>query len=346
MMSIRLLLVFVTVALSGCTASTSPTEVVPSNQLDQATLAVMEQMDREKAPADIAGQIDAQRAFYGEWNDRRLEEMRQVFSTTERRATIGGVPVDIAEPSEGVAPRNENRVLINVHGGAFMWGAGSGALVESIPIAATMGIRVVAVDYRLAPENRYPAVSEDVTAVYSALLEDYPAANIGIYGCSAGGIATAQSVAWMARQALPRPGAIGTFCGTGAPYSGDSRRLDALFESGAMANQAELPRTLTNPYMETVPASDCAAYPLTCEGDIAKMPPTLLLAGSRDFAASALTLAHRRLAAAGVSSRLFLFDGLPHAFFMWPQMPESREVYRIVAEFFDQELGTEAKQKP
>ena len=98
--------------------------------------------------------------------------------------------------------------------------------------------------------------------------------------------------------------------------------------------------------METVPPSDCAAYPLTCEGDIAKMPPTLLLAGSRDFAASALTLAHRRLAAAGVSSRLFLFDGLPHAFFMWPQMPESREVYRIVAEFYDEELGTEAKQKP
>ena len=346
MMSIRLLLVFATVALSGCTASTSPTEVVPSNQLDQATLAVMEQMDREKAPADIAGRIDAQRAFYGEWNDRRLEEMRQVFSTTDRRVTIGGVPVDIVEPSEGVAPRNENRVLINVHGGAFMWGAGSGALVESIPIAATMGIRVVAVDYRLAPENRYPAVSEDVTAVYSALLEDYPAANIGIYGCSAGGIATAQSVAWMARQGLPRPGAIGTFCGTGAPYSGDSRRLDALFESGAMANQAELPATLTNPYMEAVPASDCAAYPLTCEGDIAKMPPTLLLAGSRDFAASALTLAHRRLAASGVSSRLFLFDGLPHAFFMWPQMPESREVYRIVAEFYDEELGTEAKQKP
>ena len=345
-MWIRLIIPLAALLMSGCSVSNLPTRVPPSNQLDQTTLAVMAQMDREKAPGDIAGRIGAQRAFYGAWNDRRLGEMRQVFNTTERRTMIGGVAVDIVEPSGGIAPRNENRVLINVHGGAFMWGAGSGALVESIPIAATMGIRVVAVDYRLAPENRYPAVSEDVTAVYSALLEDYPAANIGIYGCSAGGIATAQSVAWMARQGFPRPGAIGTFCGTGAPYSGDSRRLDALFESGAMANQAELPRTLTNSYMETVPASDCAAYPLTCEGDIAKMPPTLLLAGSRDFAASALTLAHRRLAAAGVSSRLFLFDGLPHAFFMWPQIPESREVYRIVAEFFDQELGTEVKQEP
>ena len=219
-MSIRLLVPLAALLMSGCTGANLPTRVTPSNQLDQTTLAVMAQMDRENAPANIAGQIDAQRAFYGAWNDRRLGEMRQTFSTTERRAQIGGVAVDIVEPSGGVAPRNVNRVLINVHGGAFMWGAGSGALVESVPIAATMGIRVVAVDYRLAPEHRYPAVSEDVTAVYSALLADYPAANIGIYGCSAGGIATAQSVAWMARQGLPRPGAIGTFCGRARPIPG------------------------------------------------------------------------------------------------------------------------------
>lgn len=342
MMSIRLSLLFAGLLMSGCSSSKEKW-IPPSNQINQTTLAVLAQMDREKAPSSVAGKIDAQRAFYGEWNDRRLAEMRQIFSTSEMRAVLGGIEVDIVEPSGGVTPRNENRVLINVHGGAFMWGARSGALVESIPIAATMGIRVVAVDYRLAPENHYPAVSEDVAAVYKALLEEYPPANIGIYGCSAGGIATAQSVAWMARRGLPRPAAVGTFCGTGAPYSGDSRRLDALFEGGAVAAQTELPRVLTNPYMENVPPTDCAAYPLTCEGELASMPPTLLLAGSRDFAASALTLAHRRLAGAGVRSRLFLFDGLPHAFFMWPQMPESREVYRIVAHFFDEELGTEVK---
>ena len=60
--------------------------------------------------------------------------------------------------------RHENRVLINVHGGAFM-GAGSAALVESISIATTMGIRVVAVAYRLASENCYSAVWIDFTAV-------------------------------------------------------------------------------------------------------------------------------------------------------------------------------------
>ncbi|WP_260583064.1 alpha/beta hydrolase [Sphingopyxis sp. PET50] len=89
-------------------------------------------------------------------------------------------------------------------------------------------------------------------------------------------------------------------------------------------------------------AGDGAAYPLTSEAETKAMPPTLLLAGGRDFAVSALTLAHRRLAAAGVDSELYLFDGLPHAFFVWPDMPESMEAYRLISSFFDRHLGRNA----
>ncbi len=99
-----------------------------------------------------------------------------------------------------------------------------------------------------------------------------------------------------------------------------------------------LPATLPTPYMEGVPADDAAAYPLMSEAEIRAMPPTLLLAGGRDFAVSALTLAHRRLARAGVDSDLQLFDGLPHAFFMWPDMPESAEAFQLIAQFFDRHL--------
>ena len=86
-------------------------------------------------------------------------------------------------------------------------------------------------------------------------------------------------------------------------------------------------------------ASDPLAYPLASPDETRAMPPTLLLAGGRDFAVGALTLAHRRLAAAGVESDLQLFDGLPHAFFMWPDMPESTEAYATIARFFDTHLG-------
>ena len=343
---IRPLLLSLSLLPAAAIAQDSPPPVaVPafslpaSNQLSAEARQVLVRMKASTAPADIAGNVTKQRAFYGKWNDDRLAEMRRHFRTTEKRGTMGGVTVDTVDPAAGIAPANRMRVLINVHGGAFMWGSGSGALVEAVPIAATMGIRVVTVDYRLAPEHRYPAASQDVTAVYRELLKTYRPENIGIYGCSAGGAITAQATAWIARQGLPRPGAIGTFCGTGAPYSGDSPFLaSATWDAKPLAVPA-LPTVLPVSYMAGVPATDTLAYPMIDPATIRAMPPTLLLAGGRDFAVGALTLAHRRLASAGVESELQLFDGLPHAFFMWPDMPESTEAFTIISRFFDRHLG-------
>ncbi|WP_423606749.1 alpha/beta hydrolase [Sphingomonas sp. MS122] len=310
----------------------------PSDQLSEEARTVLLRMRAARAP-DLEGDIGKQRAFYQKYNDDRLAEMRRHFRTSEEHASLGGVAVDIVTPDAGISPRNKDRVLINVHGGAFMWGSGSGALVEAIPIAAIARIKVVTVDYRLTPEHRYPAASEDVTAVYRALLKQYRPENIGLYGCSAGGIITAQSVAWIRKQRLPRPGAIGTFCGTAAAFGGDSAYLAGPIAEGTAPPAGPLPQRLPTAYMAGITADDAAAYPLLSQAELSRFPPTLLLAGSRDFAASALTLAHRRLTQAGVPSQLFLFDGLPHAFFVWPDMPESMEAYRIIARFFDQHLG-------
>ena len=138
-------------------------------------------------PQPDVSDIAKARAFYGKYNDDRLAEMRRTFAFDTVHTSLGGVQVDVVTPKSGILPKNQHRVLINVHGGGFMWGAGSGAIVEAAPIAATGRIKVVTVDYRLAPENKYPAASEDVAAVYAALLKSYPAKNIGIYGCSAAG---------------------------------------------------------------------------------------------------------------------------------------------------------------
>ena len=53
-------------------------------------------------------------------------------------------------------------------------------------------------------------------------------------------------------------------------------------------------------------------------------------------AASSLTLAHRKLTAVGCDSRLFLFDGLWHAFFADPELPESLEAYDLICRFFSE----------
>jgi acetyl esterase/lipase len=312
-------------------------ELPPSSYASTQARDVQQHSNDNPDPA-FGNDIEAARTFYGRFNDERLGEMRRRYTVDTKREKLGGGVVERVLPVAGVAAANRRRVLINVHGGAFMWGSGSGALVEAIPIAAAGGIEVVAVDYRLAPEHRFPAASEDVAAVYRALLKNYPAANIGIYGCSAGGIITAQSIAWFDVHSLPLPGAIGTFCGTGASYGGDSAVLAAPF-NGKAPDTSAATDTLPSVYMKGAKATDPLAYPITSPSLLANFPPTLHLAGNRDFAASILTLMHRKLLSAGVASELILFDGLGHAFFMRPDLPESQEAYALIWQFFDRRLG-------
>ena len=316
-------------------ATTLPFSAFASPEAKAAFVAERERIAREPPPplTDMA----AVRRYWGAYNDAKLAEMRRAYRTAHRRETIGGVAVDVVTPADGVPAANRARVLINLHGGAFMWGAGSGALVEAIPIAAVGGFKVVTVDYRLAPEHRYPAASEDVEAVYRALLKDYAAENIGIYGCSAGGALTAQATAWIVDKGLPRPGAIGTFCGTGLPFGGDSAILGQLAVGAAPMDASAAGVAL--PYLSGVPLTDARAFPGNAPAMLAKFPPTLLLAGTRDFAVSALSTMDRRLRAAEVPTQLVLFDGLGHAFFMSPKLPEAREAFATIARFFDRHLG-------
>src|ERR1700761_6911582 len=120
--------------------------------------------------------------------------------------TIAGVYADVVTPKDGIAPRNKNRILINVHGGPFCSGAPTESPCESLPIAALGKIKIVSLDYREGPEYKFPAASEDVAAVYRELLKRYKPKNIGIYGCSAGGTLTAEAVAWFEKEKLPLAG--------------------------------------------------------------------------------------------------------------------------------------------
>ena len=144
-----------------------------------------------------------------------VAQWRKLYPVDIRPEMIGGVLTDVITPENG--PVSKTRILINLHGGGFMLGARYGGQSESIPMSGVGHVKVVTVDYRQGPENHFPAASEDVAAVYKALLKTYKASNIGIYGCSSGGLLAAQSVAWIQAHGLPTPGALGIFCAGAMP---------------------------------------------------------------------------------------------------------------------------------
>ncbi|MBN8842253.1 MAG: alpha/beta hydrolase fold domain-containing protein [Sphingomonadales bacterium] len=287
-------------------------------------------LQESATPSDIA----AARPFFRDYNQRLLDKARAKYAVEIIERSVAGVTVYDVAPTGGAA---DAPVLICLHGGAFMWGEGPGALLEAVPITAVARMRVLAVDYRLAPEHVYPAAVEDVVAVYRAVIETADPAKVGLYGCSAGAVLTTQAVARLLRDGQAKPGAIGIFHGAPVPFAGDAALAQQLFDP--RAGGAAAPRIEELPYFQGADLADPLVLAAEHPELLAHFPPSLLISATRDFAASAVSVMHRRLLAAGVDARFVLFDGLWHAHHMDVDLPESVETYAIIADFFRRQLG-------
>lgn len=266
-----------------------------------------------------------------------IEKHRARYPVTIEPETIAGVAAEIFVPTRGIAAENQRRILINLHGGAFVAGARWASQIESIPIAAVGQIKIVGIDYRLAPEHRFPAGSQDVAAVYRELLKTFDPRNIGIYGCSAGALLTAQALAWFQKEGLPTPGAAGMLCAAASYWGeGDSGHFYAALSGSALS---QIVSTRENPYLKDADPNDPLAFPARSPEVLSKFPPALLISSTRDLALSSVVHTHGCLIEQGVKADLHVWDGLDHAFHYYPDLPQSRRLYDIVAGFFDTHLS-------
>jgi acetyl esterase/lipase len=84
-------------------------------------------------------------------------------------------------------------------------------------------------------------------------------------------------------------------------------------------------------------------WPSASPAVLAKFPPTLFISGTRSADMSGATRSEIELVKAGVDARLFLWDGMEHGFFMNPDLPESREAYQIMWNFFKEQMDKAAR---
>lgn len=281
----------------------------------------------------------------------KVERAKRQYPVRIERQSIGGVSVHVVTPESGVARENKHRVLINLHGGAFIAGAGGlHGIAESIPVSSMGRFRVLTVDYRIGPEHKFPAASEDVAAVYKELLHQHDAREIGIYGCSAGGTLSAMAVSWFQKEKLPVPGAIAMLSAAAfgnfySPRSVGSWSGDSVYVARALSNAPLSPKDNQQPprdwYLSEAEPSDPLVAPALWPTVLEKFPPTLLITGTRAHDLSAATQTHRELVKAGVQADLHLWDGMGHCFFLDADLPESREAYDVLVKFFKRHLSPE-----
>jgi epsilon-lactone hydrolase len=301
--------------------------------------------------------VPARNASSSEWKrfieandallDQPLELAHELYPVDMDDVKLAGVRVGIVTPKGGIAPENMHRVLINLHGGGFVYNHGlSFGQLESLPVASLGRIKVITIDYRQSPNYQYPAATEDVEAVYRQLLLEYDSDSIGIYGSSAGGDLTAQAVAWFQDKGLPPPGAIGicSYAPGVAPWpwgmKGDSRQWLWGYEQSSELLDAD--RAFMQPlywYMQNADTRDTRAFPGSSDGVLAKFPPTLLLVGTREYWFSAATVAHAKFLKLSVESSLYVMEAAPHgAHVIAVGTPEARDANAYIGRWFNRNL--------
>ena len=123
---------------------------------------------------------------------------------TERTVLGGSVPA-LRVRVAGAAP---SATLVHFHGGCYAIGSPETSLNLVANLARRTGAEVVSVDYRLAPEHRYPAAVDDALTAYRALLDDGgDPAQIAVAGESAGAGLAMATLLGARRAGLPQPAA-------------------------------------------------------------------------------------------------------------------------------------------
>lgn len=271
-----------------------------------------------------------------------LARQRELFAVERAETTIGGVHAYVYTPRDGIAAENRDRVLVDLHGGGFRECWPACAELESLPVAALGRIKVVSLDYRQGPEHRHPAASEDVAAAYRDLLKSYRAENIGIYGCSAGGMLVGMSVAWFQQHGLPRPGAVGILCAGAANLAGNAFAGDAGYTTLPLGEGRVPPpggNAVQMDYFAGTDPDDPLVAPASSPEVLARFPPTLIVTGTRSFDLSNAVYTHAQLVKNRVDADLHVWEGMFHGFFYNPDVPESRECYDVIVRFFAKHLG-------
>jgi monoterpene epsilon-lactone hydrolase len=267
-----------------------------------------------------------------------LEEQRAAFVPADRLYPIpddvivtevvaSGVPAHWLE-APGV---DTGRVLVFLHGGGYELGSlrSDGELAARLGRAA--GMRVLFLEYRLAPEHPFPAAIDDAVAAWQWLVVDQHVSprSIALAGDSAGGgLSVAMLVAL--RDAGAELPAAAVLMSPTVDLTSSGASMSERVDQDPISTPALL-RQLSADYLAGADPKTALASPLFA--DVTGLPPLLVQVGTADLLLSDSERLAEAATEAGVDVTLQVGVGLPHVYQSAFGTPEAAEATRQIGEF-------------
>lgn len=271
------------------------------------------------------------RNFMDESLNQSLKDLKQDYSLNE--VDIKGIKAAWIESLNSIKNKG---VIIYLHGGCYIYGNINNYCTIPVQISNTTGLKVLSVNYSLAPENPFPKAIEDVQNIYEYLIEEgYTSDQIVIVGDSAGGGLALATVIKLRDLKVDLPAALGLF----SPWvdltlKGDTIEILKDFDNilskrqleGAAKIYAEK-QELTNPLISPVFA------------DLKNCPPMMILAGGREILLSDSINLARRANLDNTIVNFIVWDKLDHVFAVDSTLPESKEAIEILGKFLLEKMN-------
>lgn len=324
---------------------------------------IRSQLELTKSIADGAG-IDSSRAFQ--------DRIGRLMHFTRRRDVV--VHDELVEELGGalIVPRDELRggMILYLHGGGYVSGTLEYAKGFAAVLSAECGMKVFAADYRLAPENPYPAALEDAEEAYRRVLDTgIPPEKIILAGESAGGGLCYALCQRIKEHALPMPaGIIAVSPWVDLTLSGDSyrhnkeadpslseRRLEFFADcyvgkesygakTSAKKNKREKQTRAVSPDTDKFERlkRDPHVSPLLAE--LSDMPPSLIFVGGDEILLSDAVAMKERLVASGSRAHIVVRPEMWHAYLLY-NLKSAKEDFAIINKFLKATLSKDNERK-
>jgi acetyl esterase/lipase len=260
--------------------------------------------------------------------DQISRYLKRAFGVKVEATTINGRYAEWLRPKHAA----EGKVLLYLHGGAYLVGSCRTHRQLVSHIARAAGINALVPDYRLAPEHPFPAGIDDAVGVYRALLEaGYSAQDIFIAGDSAGGGLTVATLLSLRHAAMPMPAAVVLL----SPF------LDVTASGESATTRAEQDPWFDAKDMHIVADNYCGAGvdlrdPLVSPvfANVAGLPPTFIQVGDDEILLSDSTRLAEKMKAADLDVEIEIWPEMWHVFQLFiGKMPESRRAIRRIGAY-------------